>query len=88
MNPDEKDLIKETYDLEKENNRLLKNLRNTNRWTVFFRVVYWTVIIGVAVGAFYYIQPYVNNILSAYENVQNDLMNVKSVVNKVSNKSN
>ena len=86
MDPSEKDLIEKTYEMEKENNRILKGIRSTNRWSIFFKVFYWTIIIGIAVGAFYYIQPYVNNILKTYENVQNDLTNVKSVVNTVSNK--
>lgn len=84
MDKDEKDLLEKTLEIEKENNHILKGLRNTNRWTTFFRIAYWVIIIGVAVGAFYFIQPYVNNIINTYENIQNDILNVKTVVNTVS----
>ena len=76
--------MEKTYEIEKENNRILKGLRNTNRWATVFRVFYWIIIIGVSVGAFYFIQPYVDNIFKTYENVQSDLLNVKTVVNTVS----
>jgi len=84
MNPNEKELLEKTYEMAKENNHILKGIRRTNRWSTFFRIFYWIVIIGISVGAFYYIQPYINPILKAYSSLQSNISNIGSVVNKAS----
>lgn len=84
MDPYEKELLAETNKLAKENNKILRGLRSSHRWSSFFHTIYWIIIIGIAVGAFYYLQPYVNTIIKTYSTIQNDLTNVKSIVNKVS----
>ena len=47
-----------------ENNIILKKMRSANRWATFFRFTYWLIIIGISVGSYYYIQPYVNTLTS------------------------
>ena len=83
MNPNEKELLEKTYELTEENNKILKGIRSSNRWSAFFRIFYWIIIIVVSVGAFYYIQPYIDVATKAYRNIQGDLNNVKSVVNTI-----
>ena len=83
MNPNEKELLEKTYKLSEENNNILKGIRSSNRWSTFFKVIYWTILIGIAVGAYYYVQPYVDLAFKAYKSVQGDLNNVKSIVNKL-----
>ena len=85
MNPNEKDLLQKTYELSKENNDILKGIRSSNRWSAFFRIFYWLIIIGISVGVFYYVQPYVDVVMKAYSSIQGDLKNVKSVVNTATN---
>jgi len=36
-----------------------------------FRFIYWFVIIGVSIGAFYYMQPYIETLLNTYNQVSN-----------------
>ncbi len=81
MNPNENDLLKKTYEVAQENNHILKGIRSSNRWSMFFRIAKWVVIIGVSVGAFYFIQPYVDPFLKAYQDIQSSFGKVKSVVN-------
>jgi len=69
MDFDEKKLLEETLELSKENNKILKKLRNAMRVSRFFKVVYWTVIIGSMLGAYYYFQPLIDNLVGAYEGV-------------------
>ncbi|MFH1454893.1 MAG: hypothetical protein ABIF22_01060 [bacterium] len=85
MNPNEKELLEKTYELSKENNHILKGIRRASRWSTIYRIFYWLLIIGVSVGSYIYIQPYIDSILTAYKNIQGELSNVKSVVDKVSN---
>lgn len=84
MNPSEKDLLEKTYELSKENNNILRGIRSSNRWSMFFRILYWIIIIGIAVGAFYYVQPYIDMVLKAYGSIKGDLNNAKSVVDTAS----
>jgi len=83
MNPNEKELLEKTYSLAEENNNILKGIRRSNRWSLFFKIFYWVIIIGVAVGAFYFVQPYVDVVFKAYQSVQGDFGKVKSIVNTI-----
>jgi hypothetical protein len=84
MNPQDKELLEKTYELANDNNKILHGIRRSNRWNAFFRVVYWIIIIGVSVGAFYYVQPYLNAAIKAFGTIQTDINSVKTVTNKIS----
>ena len=60
MDPEDKKLLKDTLTLVEENNSMLRKVRKVQKRQYFFAVVHWIVIIGVAIGAFYFIQPYIN----------------------------
>ena len=83
MTPDEKELLEKTHSLAQENNKILRSIRSSNRWSSVFRVIYWIIIIGASIGAFYYIQPYANLLLKEYSIIQTDLNNVKIVTSKL-----
>ena len=59
MLPDGQNL-REIKELVEENNTMLKKLRRGQVWGRVFTILYWVIIVGVAVGAFYFVQPYVN----------------------------
>ncbi|MFA6315035.1 MAG: hypothetical protein WC648_01540 [Candidatus Paceibacterota bacterium] len=59
MTPEEKSLLERTYKMSEENNAILRKMRRANRYAIIFRVLYWVVIIGLGLGAYYAIQPYV-----------------------------
>jgi len=46
----------------------------------FMTVVYWVIIIGSAVGAYYFIQPYVDQIVNVYGGAKNDLNNISQMI--------
>ncbi len=62
MDEEDKKLLEKTYELEKENNHMLRRLRRAQRYAALMRVAYWFIIIGLGVGAFYFVQPYVDAI--------------------------
>lgn len=82
MNPNEKELLEKTYELEKENNKMLRSIRNSGRWSLVFRIFYWLIIIGLSVGAFYFIQPYLQSLMDTYSNVQDSIGNINSLWSK------
>ena len=66
MDPEVRQLLEENLKISKENNELLLKVRSVQRWAQITRILYWVVIIGVSFGAFYYIQPYLGNLLNVY----------------------
>ncbi len=49
--------IDELLELTKENNKILRSMRSTQRWSSFFTFVYWAIILGSIFGTYYYFQP-------------------------------
>ena len=80
MTPEEKALLEETAKLARENNKILRGIRRSNRLSAFFRIIYWAVIIGSAFGAYYFLQPYVNALVN---NLQQNIESVKNVTAKL-----
>jgi len=62
-------MLEDTYDLSRENNKLLKKMHRNAVWGHIFRAMYWVVIIGASVGAYYYLQPVLTGLLSTYEGI-------------------
>lgn len=83
MTPEERQLLRETAELTKENNKILRGIRRSNRFSAFFRIVYWVLIIGSAIGAYYYIQPYINAVSEAYVQMKQNIETVKGVTSKL-----
>lgn len=51
-----------------ENNRMLHKLISGARWARFWSFVYYAIIVGSAIGAYYYIQPYISAVQKAVAN--------------------
>ena len=66
MSPEERKLLEETLELSKENNQILRKMRRHMVWGTFFRVIYWAIFISAAIGLYYYIQPYLDQLLDFY----------------------
>ncbi len=66
MTPEEKSLLERTYKLAEENNSMLRSIRRSTRLSLIFRAIYWLVIIGFSVGAYYFVQPYLTQLLGLY----------------------
>ncbi len=77
MDPESKKLLEETKELAQENNQMLHSLRRSMRISRIMSFLYWIFIIGTAVGAYYFIQPYVNQLVSLYSNVSGTLNSFK-----------
>ncbi len=69
MTPEERQLLIQTHRLVEENNALLRKMRRAAILGSIFRVLYWIVIIGLSVGAYYFIQPYVEQLQGVYGGV-------------------
>jgi len=92
MDPKEKELLEETLELSKENNKILKKLHGAMKMSRVFKVVYWVIIIGSMLGVYYYFQPFIDNIKGSFDgiislfdkgqNAVNSIPDITSVLNK------
>ena len=62
MTPEERALLERSVALSQENNEMLRAIRRQTRWSLVLKIFYWVLIIGLSVGAFYFIQPFLNAI--------------------------
>jgi len=66
MDEEVKKLIEENLELSKENSKLLRKVHGILRLNQIMRISYWVIIILIAIGAFYFIQPFLDGLLGAY----------------------
>ena len=69
MEPESRKLLEETYRLTEENNRMLRKIRKVQKLTTLLRILYAVIILGLAVGAFYYLNPYLDGLIHIYTSV-------------------
>ena len=83
MTPEERQLLIQTHRMTEENNKLLRKMHRAALWGRIFHFLYWSIIIGLSIGAYYFIQPYVDQVKGVYTGVQSDVSNVKSMANQL-----
>lgn len=62
-----------------ENHALLVRIRRVQRNAHLFRLIYWLVIIGLGLGAFYYIEPYLRQITQIYTGFQEGQQSLNAI---------
>jgi len=85
VDPESKKLLEETFVLTQENNSMLRSMKRSMRWARIMRIIYWVIIVGVSVGAYYFIQPYINQLLGVYSGAKSNFDNVGSVLKNLTN---
>jgi hypothetical protein len=76
-----------------KNHEILVRIRQVQKNAQLFKLFYWVLIISATFGAFYYVQPYINQILGVYtgfqgtqEQMQNNITNLgdlNGIINKL-----
>ena len=85
MDEQNKRLLEENLALAKENNQMLKKVLRSQKRGEIMKIVYWLLIIGIAFGAFYFVQPYLENVISIYTNTAGVLEEINGEVPDVNN---
>ena len=85
MTPEERQLLIQTHRMVEENNSLLRKMHRSALWGRIFHFLYWVVIIGLSVGAYYFIQPYVEQIQGVYGGVKGDVENIRGAASQLNN---
>lgn len=70
--------------LVEDNHRMLKSMHRSMQIGRVFSVLYWVAIIGIGLGAYYYIQPFIEPILSTGKDAFQNIKDVQEGLNKTS----
>jgi ABC-type uncharacterized transport system fused permease/ATPase subunit len=71
--------LDEMYEMIKENNEILRSLLRRERFATAIRIAYWLIVIGVVGGAFYFIKPYAQTVMSNVSSLQNAINSLNGV---------
>lgn len=74
----------QTSRLVEENNKLLRKMHRAALWARIVHALYWLIIIALSVGAYIYIQPYVDQLKGVYGGIQGDVKTAKNISTKFS----
>ena len=69
MDPESKQLLQSTLALAEENNKLLHKIRGVQKRDAVWRTLKILVIIGIAFGSFYFLEPYLDKLVGLYDSV-------------------
>lgn len=86
MDAETKKLLTDNLELAKQNNEILHKLVRAQKMAIVYRIVYWSIIILSTFGAYYFIQPFLENMFSVYSGGVEGSNNVNEVINTLSNK--
>lgn len=79
MPPETARKLDEIYELTKENNRMLHKMRRAAFWSGVWRFIWVLIVLGVPLILYYYfLQPYVEQVLNAYKGVQSGAQNFQN----------
>jgi len=81
MDPEARQLMRNNLKLTEENNEMLKKLYRAHKWGVAWRIFYWTLIIALTFGAYYFIQPFLDQI----KNITGGTLNFEQFMEKFKN---
>lgn len=59
--------MEELLELTRENNKILRSMRKSQKVTTLFSFVYWIIILGSIFGAYYYFQPTIQRYLKVMQ---------------------
>ena len=71
--------LQETREIVERNHEMLEGIERTMFWRKVSSIVYWLLIIGVAVGLFYFLDPYLDRLFDAYSQIVEQLNSVPGV---------
>jgi hypothetical protein len=76
MSPEDRKTLDEIKNIAEDCRDILHRIQRARRLEMAWRIFYWIIILGLAFGSYYFIQPYIDRLLSAYGTIQNQINEV------------
>lgn len=64
-----KEMLKKNLEVSQECLKILKKMNRARLASTFFRIVKWIVIIAISLGAYYYVEPYLQRSINALDSI-------------------
>lgn len=64
-----KELLRKNLEVSEESLKILKKMNRARVVGGVLRVFKWIIIIGISLGSYYYIEPYLKGLLNVYNNI-------------------
>ncbi len=71
--------IQRILELSESNNNILRSIKRAIWWGRVIHTIYWVVILGASVGAFWYLKPYINQLGEVYGGLKNGVSSVNNL---------
>jgi hypothetical protein len=73
MDESEKKLLSEIYRINQENNAYLRKIDRRQRYNTYWKVFLFILAVGSALGLYYVVQPYIDQVSDVYNQAQSTL---------------
>lgn len=83
MEEETKKLLLETYRFSKENNELIRKVDRRQRYSMYWRTLTIIIAIGSALGIYYYLQPYIDQFVDAYSQVEKTFIQFGTIPDQI-----
>jgi len=83
MDERQQKMLEATYRLAKENNEYLRKIDRRQRYGIYWKFFTFVIIIGSAFGLYLFLQPYIDQIIQAYTEVEQSFIQMKSIPNQL-----
>ncbi|MFW5853348.1 MAG: hypothetical protein ACOCU8_01805 [Patescibacteria group bacterium] len=83
MTEDEKEKLEKSLHLAEENNKMLKSMSRSIRWGFIFTVTKWIIVVGAALGLYYFLQPVINPLMDIYSGAWSAVGELEEVFNGI-----
>ena len=74
-------LLIENVKISRENQKKIKKIQLHIRRTMVVKTLYWIIIVGVTIGAFYLSKPYINNAVNTYKGLEKNIKQSSQIIN-------
>ncbi|MGH7141260.1 MAG: hypothetical protein ACREGH_01325 [Minisyncoccia bacterium] len=63
-------LVEKDLAINADTNKMMRQMRRGARWSLFFQILYWLVILGVIGASYYYVSPYVGSVYNVFQGIE------------------
>lgn len=77
--------LRRLRELVEENNKMLKHMQSRARWAIFFSSLKWVVFVGIAIGSYFVVQPYIDQTMKLYGALQQTQVDSQGIMDYLKN---
>lgn len=76
----DKEFFERLMTITEENNHLLHKMVRGARIARIARITYWVIVLGISIGAYYYVQPYIDQITSVFGGFMDNISSFQQIM--------